>query len=83
MLKAEGWHGPETTVYHIAFRIRRLREKGHPEDVPAKVKTRSAQGRSTLGSEVCSGLNSIRVGTAKRLWRKQVATLTSPKLPFN
>ena len=27
MLKAEGWYGPKTTVYHIEFRVRRLREK--------------------------------------------------------
>ena len=25
MLKAEGWYGPKTTVYHIEFRVRRLR----------------------------------------------------------
>ena len=27
MLKAEGWYGPKTTVYHVEFRVRRLREK--------------------------------------------------------
>jgi hypothetical protein len=30
ILKAEGWYGPKTTVYYIEFRVRRLREKGHP-----------------------------------------------------
>lgn len=33
MLKAEGWYGAKTTVYHIEFRVRRLRAKGHPENV--------------------------------------------------
>jgi hypothetical protein len=36
MLKAEGWYGPETTVYYIEFRVRRLREKGPPENVQAQ-----------------------------------------------
>ena len=36
ILKAEGWDGPKTTVYYIEFRVRRLRGKGHPEDVQAK-----------------------------------------------
>ena len=35
-LKAEGWYGPKTTVYYIEYRVRRLREKGHTEDVTAK-----------------------------------------------
>ncbi len=35
-LKAEGWYGPETTVYYIEFRVRRLREKGHPGNVQAQ-----------------------------------------------
>ena len=30
ILKAEGWYSPKTTIYHIEFRVRRLREKGHP-----------------------------------------------------
>jgi hypothetical protein len=30
MLKAEGWYGPQNTVYHIEFRVRRLRENGQP-----------------------------------------------------
>ncbi len=36
MLKAESWYGPKTTVYYIEFRVRRLREKGHPVNVQAK-----------------------------------------------
>jgi hypothetical protein len=36
MLKAEGWYGPKTTVYHIEFRIRRLRAKRGPENVLAQ-----------------------------------------------
>ena len=35
-LKAEGWYGPKTTAYYIEYRVRRLREKGHTEDVTAK-----------------------------------------------
>ena len=35
-LKAEGWYGPKTTVYYIEYRFRRLRRRGHTEDVPAK-----------------------------------------------
>ena len=35
-LKTEGWYGPKTTVYYIEYRVRRLRRRGHTEDVPAK-----------------------------------------------
>ena len=31
ILKAEGWYSPKTTIYHIEFRVRRLRERSHPE----------------------------------------------------
>jgi hypothetical protein len=36
ILKAEGWYGPKTTIYYIEFRVRRLREKGHPENIRAQ-----------------------------------------------
>jgi hypothetical protein len=35
-LKAEGWYGSKTTMYHIEFRVRRLRENGQTEDAQAK-----------------------------------------------
>jgi hypothetical protein len=31
ILRAEGWYSPKTTIYHIEFRVRRLRERSHPE----------------------------------------------------
>jgi hypothetical protein len=37
ILKAEGWYGPKTTVYYIEYRVRRLRGKGHPENVLTEV----------------------------------------------
>jgi hypothetical protein len=36
LLQAEGWFSPKTTLYHIEFRVRRLREKGLPENVQTK-----------------------------------------------
>ena len=41
MLKAEGCYGPKTTVYYIEFRVRRLREKGQPEN--ARTEDRNVQ----------------------------------------
>jgi hypothetical protein len=29
ILKAAGWYSPKTTIYHIEFRVRRLRGKSH------------------------------------------------------
>jgi len=31
ILKAEGWYSPKTTIYHIEFRVRRLRERSDPK----------------------------------------------------
>ena len=42
MLKAEGWYGPKTTIYHIEFRVRRLRKKGHSENVGTEDQNRPA-----------------------------------------
>ena len=36
ILKTEGWYSPKTTIYHIEFRVRRLREKSQRENVQAK-----------------------------------------------
>ena len=36
ILKAEGWYSRKTTIYHIEFRVRRLREKSQRENVQAK-----------------------------------------------
>jgi hypothetical protein len=30
-VRAEGWYSPKTTVYHIEYRVRRLREKAERE----------------------------------------------------
>ena len=42
ILKAEGWYGPKTIVHYIEFRVRRLREKGHPENVQTEDQNRPA-----------------------------------------
>ena len=44
-LKAEGWYGPKTTVYYIEYRVRRLRGKGHSEDVRTEAQNRPALPR--------------------------------------
>ena len=39
-LQAEGWFSLKTTVYYIEYRVRRLREKGHPENAQAEEQNR-------------------------------------------
>ena len=34
VLKTEGWYSPKTTIYHIEFRVRRLREKRGRRSTP-------------------------------------------------
>ena len=36
ILQAEGWFSLKTTIYYIGYRVRRLREKGHPENGQAQ-----------------------------------------------
>ena len=36
ILQAEGWFSLKTTIYYIEYRVRRLREKGHPENGQAQ-----------------------------------------------
>jgi hypothetical protein len=49
MLKAEGWYGPKTTVYHIELRVRRLREKGCLKTSRRNEKPGGRSGYSALG----------------------------------